>query len=62
MLNQIYTLLLVFLMVSLLLIRLELVPFASSRLSLLVNLLLIEFLLFTELDLGRLVAVGIRLV
>ena len=59
---QIFTLLFVFLMASLLLIRLELVPFVSIRLSPLVNLLLMEFLLFTELDLGRLVAVKIRFV
>jgi len=52
----VFALLFVFLMASLLLIRLELVPFVSSRLSPLVNLLLIEFLLFTELDFGRLVA------
>ena len=46
-----------FLIVSLLLIRLELVPLVNTLLSLLLNLLLREFLLFTELDFERLVAV-----
>lgn len=46
----------VFLIASLLLITLALVPFVSSRESVLLILLLREFLLFTELDLERLEA------